>query len=110
MVADNGLPASAIMTDGSMYGSHPMMNPIVVISIPPKIRRANGHYFPVRLIIMMLLCFYDDGKVYLFYGTGQLRQLKSDLSDVEPGGIDQKIFERDADEQGLLEGSQAFQA
>lgn len=27
MVADNGLPASAIMTDGSMYGSHPMMNP-----------------------------------------------------------------------------------
>ena len=57
MVADNGPPASAIMTDGSMYGSHPMMNLIVVISIPPKIRRANGHYFPVRLIIMMLLCF-----------------------------------------------------
>ena len=54
------------------------------------------------------LFFDDDGKVYLFYGTGQLRQLKSDLSDVEPGGIDQKIFERDADEQGLLEGSQAF--
>lgn len=27
---------------------------------------------------------------------------------MEPGGIDQKIFERDADEQGLLEGSQAF--
>ena len=54
------------------------------------------------------LFFDDDGKVYLFYGTGQLRQLKSDLSDVEPGGIDQKIFERDADEQGLLEESQAF--
>ena len=54
------------------------------------------------------LFFDDDGKVYLFYGTGQLRQLKSDLSDVEPGGIDQKIFERDADEQGLLEGSKAF--
>ena len=31
------------------------------------------------------LFFDDDGKVYLFYGTGQLRQLKSDLSDVEPG-------------------------
>ena len=43
LVADNGPPASAIMTDGSMYGSHPMMNLIVVISIPPKIRRANGH-------------------------------------------------------------------
>ena len=54
------------------------------------------------------LFFDDDGKVYLFYGTGQLRQLKSDLSDVEPGGIDMKIFERDADEQGLLEGSQVF--
>lgn len=54
------------------------------------------------------LLFDDDGKVYLFYGTGQLRQLKSDLSDVESGGIDMKIFERDADEQGLLEGSQAF--
>ena len=37
------------------------------------------------------LFFDDDGQVYLFYGTGQLRQLKSDLSDVEPGGIDQKI-------------------
>lgn len=36
------------------------------------------------------LFFDDDGKVYLFYGTGQLRQLKSDLSDVEPGGIDQR--------------------
>ena len=54
------------------------------------------------------LFFDDDGKVYLFYGTGQLRQLKSDFSDVESGGIDMKIFERDADEQGLLEGSQAF--
>lgn len=54
------------------------------------------------------LLFDDDGKVYLFYGTGQLRQLKSDFSDVESGGIDMKIFERDADEQGLLEGSQAF--
>lgn len=43
MVADNGLPVSAIMTDGSMYGSHPMMSLIVGISIPPKIRRANGH-------------------------------------------------------------------
>ena len=38
----------------------------------------------------------------------QLRELKEDLSDVKPGGIDMKIFERDADEQGLLEGSQAF--
>lgn len=54
------------------------------------------------------LLFDDDGKVYLFYGTGQLRELKADLSDKQPGGIDMKIFERDSDEQGLLEGSQAF--
>lgn len=52
------------------------------------------------------LFFDDDGKVYLFYGTGQLRELKPDLTDVQPGGVDMKIFERDADERGLLEGSQ----
>lgn len=44
--------------DGRFYvWFSPNDEPIVVISIPPKIRRANGHYFPVRLIIMMLLCF-----------------------------------------------------
>lgn len=52
------------------------------------------------------LFFDDDGRVYVFYGTGQLRELKSDLSDVKPDGVDMKIFERDADETGLLEGSQ----
>lgn len=52
------------------------------------------------------LFFDDDGRVYLFHGTGNLRELKSDLSDVEPNGVDMTVFERDADEQGLLEGSQ----
>ena len=51
------------------------------------------------------LFFDDDGRVYLFHGTGQLTELKPDLSDVLPGGINCQIFERDADEQGLLEGS-----
>lgn len=51
------------------------------------------------------LFFDDDGRVYLFHGTGQLTELKSDLSDVLPNGTNCKIFERDADEQGLLEGS-----
>lgn len=51
------------------------------------------------------LFFDDDGRVYLFHGTGQLTELKPDLSDVLPGGTDCRIFERDADEQGLLEGS-----
>jgi len=52
------------------------------------------------------LFFDDDGRVYVFSGTGSLRELKSDLSDVKPGGVDMKIFERDKDETGLLEGSQ----
>lgn len=51
------------------------------------------------------LFFDDDGKAYIFYGTGQLRELKPDLTDVMPGGVDMKIFERDASETGLLEGS-----
>lgn len=52
------------------------------------------------------LFFDDDGRVYVFYGSGLLRELKPDLSGVLPGGIERKIFERDAEETGLLEGSQ----
>lgn len=51
------------------------------------------------------LFFDDDGRVYVFYGTGELCELEPDLSGVKEGGIDQKIFERDAEETGLLEGS-----
>lgn len=54
------------------------------------------------------LLFDDDGRVYVYYGTGELRELNSDLSDVKAGGVNQKIFERDASETGLLEGSQAI--
>lgn len=53
------------------------------------------------------LFFDDDGCVYMFYGTGQLRELKPDLTGVKPGGVDMKIFERDSTETGLLEGSRA---
>ena len=49
-----------------------------------------------------------NNRVYVFYGTGQLTQLKNDLSDVEPGGVDMRIFERDSTENGLLEGSRAL--
>ena len=49
-----------------------------------------------------------NNRVYVFYGTGQLIQLKNDLSDVEPGGVDMRIFERDSTENGLLEGSRAL--
>lgn len=54
------------------------------------------------------LFFDDDGRVYVFYGTGELTELKSDLTGVKPGGIDTKIFERDAEENGLLEGSRVI--
>lgn len=54
------------------------------------------------------LFFDDDGKVYVFYGTGNLRELKSDLTDVQPNGVDMQLFERDPEETGLLEGSQVI--
>ena len=54
------------------------------------------------------LFFDDDGRVYVFYGSGQLRELKSDLTDVKEGGVNQKILEHDPSETGLLEGSQVI--
>lgn len=51
------------------------------------------------------LFFDDDGRVYVFYGTGRLRELRADLSDVKEGGVDTVVFERDVSETGLLEGS-----
>ncbi len=51
------------------------------------------------------LFFDDDGRVYLFHSTGHLTELNGDLSDVKEGGTDCQLFVRDADEQGLLEGS-----
>jgi beta-xylosidase len=54
------------------------------------------------------LFFDDDGKVYVYYGNGSLRELKSDLTDVQPGGVDMAIIKRDSTETGLLEGSQAI--
>lgn len=54
------------------------------------------------------LFFDDDGRVYVFYGTGSLRELNSDLSGVKEGGVDKQIFERDSTETGLLEGSQVI--
>lgn len=50
------------------------------------------------------LFFDDDDRVYVVYGTGELMELKPDLSDVIEG-THRQIFEREADETGLLEGS-----
>ncbi|MBR2776988.1 MAG: glycoside hydrolase 43 family protein [Prevotella sp.] len=53
------------------------------------------------------LFFDDDDRVYVVYGTGEMMELKPDLSDVIEGTY-QKIFEREADETGLLEGSRVI--
>ena len=50
------------------------------------------------------LFFDDDDRVYVVYGTGEMMELKEDLSDVKEG-THRRIFEREADERGLLEGS-----
>jgi len=50
------------------------------------------------------LFFDDDDRVYVIYGTGEMMELKSDLSDVMEGSHHQ-LFQREADETGILEGS-----
>ncbi len=54
------------------------------------------------------LFFDDDGRAYVFYGTGEMKELLPDLSGVKEGGLSGKVFERDADEDGLLEGSRVI--
>ncbi len=49
--------------------------------------------------------FDDNGKAYMVYGTGQIRELRPDLTDVLEGGLDTRLFERDSEENNLLEGS-----
>lgn len=52
----------------------------------------------------------DDGRNYVFYGGGdiRLRELKSDFSGVEPGGIDTVVIHPDSSETGLHEGSRVI--
>lgn len=54
------------------------------------------------------LFFDDDGRVYVFSGTGELTELNSDLSGVKEGGVSMKLNVRDAEETGLLEGSRVL--
>lgn len=42
------------------------------------------------------LFFDDDGRAYVFSGTGRLTELEPDLSDVKTGGVDMTVFQRDA--------------
>ncbi len=50
------------------------------------------------------LFFDDDGRIYVFYGTGEQVELTPDLQGVVPNSHRQ-LFQREADETGLLEGS-----
>lgn len=50
------------------------------------------------------LFFDDDNRVYVFFGTGEMMELKKDLSDVIEGTY-RRIFQKEEDEKGLLEGS-----
>ena len=54
------------------------------------------------------LFFDDDGRGYVFYGTGQLTELEADLSGVKEGGVDMTLQVRDEEEKGLLEGSRVI--
>ncbi len=54
------------------------------------------------------LFFDDDGRNYVFYGTGELQELNSDLTDIKEDGLNMVLFERDEEEYGLLEGSQVI--
>lgn len=54
------------------------------------------------------LFFDDDDRVYVFSGTGELTELNKDLSGVKEGGVNMRLFERDSEETGLLEGSRVI--
>jgi Beta-xylosidase len=60
-----------------------------------------------RLFHDASLLFDDDGKVYLAHGSGNIRitQLKSDLTGIEPNGLDVIAFSQDEEDNALLEGA-----
>ena len=53
------------------------------------------------------LLFDDDGRVYVFSGTGRVQELEADLSAVRSDGVDLDVQAqlRDSSETGLLEGT-----
>ena len=54
------------------------------------------------------LFFDDDGRVYVFSGQGRLNELTPDLKGLRQGGTDTTVIQRDAEENGLLEGSRVI--
>ena len=53
------------------------------------------------------LFFDDDDTPYVFFGTGEMCQLTSDLKGVVDGSL-RHYFQREADERGLLEGTRVI--
>ena len=55
------------------------------------------------------LFFDDDGKTYVFHGSGIVSQLNADLTDLAPDGLrGYSLFGKDEEETGILEGSSIF--
>lgn len=50
------------------------------------------------------LFFDDDKRVYVFSGNGHITELNSDLTGIKQNGLNRKLFDRDKEETGLLEG------
>lgn len=65
-----------------------------------KVMDVNTRYHDASLL-------FDDGKVYLAYGSGHIsiKELKSDLSDVKSDGLDVEVIPGKYDLRGLLEGT-----
>ena len=54
------------------------------------------------------LFFDDDGRAYVFYATGDMVELTTDLRSVKPNSH-VRLFERDGEEDNLLEGSRVVE-
>lgn len=82
---------------GFIYTADKAEGPWTLLSRPAY--RHDGGFF-----------FDDDGKAYVYSGSGHLSQLKDDLSDFDPNGleIDIQQWTRTPEEKGLLEGSHAI--
>ena len=68
---------------------------------PWKLHARLSHFHDATLF------FDDDGTPYVFYGTGEMVQLNRELTDIVAGSH-RHYFQREDDEQGLLEGTRVI--